>query len=80
MSERGIPCGMVRRVGEAAELVGTGGLQRLALEALPPNGKSEIPGAGFNMVPDGSAVTEPPLKRDQHREEILAWLAEPVGR
>lgn len=80
MSERGIPCGMVRRVGEAAELVGKGGLQRIALEPIPPNGKCEIPSAGFNMVPDGPAVSEPPPKLDQDRKEILAWLAEPVGR
>jgi CoA:oxalate CoA-transferase len=80
MSERGIPCGMVRRVGEATELVGNGGLQQLALRSLREDGRGEIPSAGFNMVPDGPLVSEPPPRLDEHREEILAWLAEPVAQ
>jgi crotonobetainyl-CoA:carnitine CoA-transferase CaiB-like acyl-CoA transferase len=76
MSERGIPCGMVRRVGEAAELVGTGGLQELAMRTSGAHATSRIPGAGFSIVPNGTSVAEPPPQLDQDREEILAWLAE----
>ena len=80
MSERGIPCGMVRRVGEAAELVGKGGLHELALRSIGPERTSRIPSAGFNMVPAGTSVSDPPPQLDQDREEILAWLTEPIGR
>jgi CoA:oxalate CoA-transferase len=79
MSERGIPCGMVRRVGEATELVGEAGLERLALGFVPPGGRPFIPTAGFHMVPDGPSASHPPPRLDQDRDEILAWLAEPVA-
>jgi CoA:oxalate CoA-transferase len=78
MSERGIPCGMVRRVGEAAGLVGKGGLQELALRSVGSNGRSAIPSAGFNLLPDGPAVSDPPPRLDEDRAEIMAWLSEPL--
>jgi len=74
MSERGIPCGMVRRVGEAAELMGDGGLERVVLETVPPGGRPVIPNAGFRIHPGGSTTAAVPPKLDGDRAEILAWL------
>jgi CoA:oxalate CoA-transferase len=78
MSERGIPCGMVRKSGEAADLMGEAGLMNLALGAVPTGGRAVIPGAGFAMKPDGPATEKPPPRLDQDRDEIIAWLAEPI--
>jgi crotonobetainyl-CoA:carnitine CoA-transferase CaiB-like acyl-CoA transferase len=78
LSDCGIPCGMVRRVGEAAELVGEGALQDIALTGIPENGRGAVPNAGFRMVPDGPAAQGAPPRLDQDRDAVLAWLAEPV--
>jgi CoA:oxalate CoA-transferase len=78
MSEHGIPCGMVRRAGEAAELSEEAGLLHRALGNVPVGGRPAIPGAGFHMSPDGPSTQEPPPRLDQDREEILAWLSEPA--
>ncbi len=72
MSERGIPCGMVRRVGEAAELMGEGGLERIALGAATGG----IPNAGFRLSPSGSSVPARAPQLDGDRADILAWLEE----
>jgi len=80
MSERGIPCGMVRRVGEAADLMGAAGLEQIPLPTVPAGGRPLIPTAGFNIHPDGPAASAPPPRLDENRAEILAWLAEPVTR
>ena len=80
MSERGIPCGMVRRVGEAAELMGAKGLAQVGLPNVAPGGRAMIPTTGFDMSPDGPAASAPPPRLDENRAEILAWLAEPVSR
>jgi CoA:oxalate CoA-transferase len=79
MSERGIPCGMVRRVSEAAGIAGEGALHELALSTVPPSGRAAIPTAGFRMVPAGPETHEPAPQLDENREEILSWLAEPVA-
>jgi len=78
MSERGIPCGMVRRVSEAAGLAGDGALHQLALPSAPAAGKAAIPNAGFRMIPAGPEIHEGAPRLDADREEILAWLAETV--
>ena len=78
LSDCGIPCGMVRRVGEAAALVGEGALQDIDLGGVPPSGRGAVPNAGFRIAPDGPAARGAPPRLDQDREEILAWLAEPV--
>jgi crotonobetainyl-CoA:carnitine CoA-transferase CaiB-like acyl-CoA transferase len=77
MSERGIPCGMVRRVSEAAGIVGDGALHQLPMPAVHSNGKSAIPNAGFRMAPDGPETHKPAPCLDENRQEILAWLAGP---
>ena len=78
LSDCGIPCGMVRRVGEAAALMGEGALQDIALGGVPATGRGAVPNAGFRMLPDGPAAQGAPPRLDQDREEVLAWLAEPV--
>ena len=71
---------MVRRVGEAAELMGAAGLEEIPLAAVPPGGRPLIPTAGFRIHPDGATASAPPPRLDEDRAEILAWLAEPVDR
>lgn len=74
MSAEGIPCGMVRSVGEAAALAGEGALMALSIPGLPGGGDVAIPNAGFRMAPGAPGTGAPPPRLDQHRAEILAWL------
>ena len=74
MSAAGIPCGMVRRVDEAAALAGAGALLAMPIPGIPGGDAARIPGAGFRMAPAGTGVDAPPPRLDQHREEVLAWL------
>ena len=74
LSEAGIPCGMVRRVDEAASLSGPGGLLDIDIPGLRAGGKVTVPNAGFRMMPDGPGTDMPPPQIDQDRDEILAWL------
>lgn len=74
MSAAGIPCGMVRRVDEAAALAGEGALLALPIPGIPEGAQVRIPGAGFRMAPGGPGIDAPPPRLDEHREEILAWL------
>lgn len=74
MSAHGIPCGLVRRVGEAAELAGPGALLRLDVPGLPEGRPVAIPNAGFRMAEDGPGTDAVPPRLDEHRAEILAWL------
>ena len=80
MSERGIPCGMVRRVGDAAALAGEGALQAIAAEGSSAPATASIAGVGFRMTPDGPDGAEPPPRLDGNREEILAWLESQVEK
>lgn len=74
MSEQGIPCGMVRRVDEAADLAREGTLLPLTVPGLPGNEDVAIPGVGFRMTPPGVAVESPPPRCDEDRAAILEWL------
>ena len=74
MSAAGIPCGMVRRVDEAAALAGAGALLPLTIPGLPGGEDIRIPGAGFRMAEGGPGTDLPPPRLDEHRAEILAWL------
>ncbi len=80
LSEAGIPCGMVRRVDEAASMAGEGALVSLNISGLP-GGQSTvaIPNVGFRMNPGGvPAVAEAPSRLDEHHAEILRWLGIPA--
>lgn len=79
MSAAGIPCGMVREVGEAVDLphlLARGAKLPLKVPGLP-DGREEVAivNAGFLMSGDGPGVDAPPPRLDEHREQILAWLA-----
>ncbi len=71
LSAAGIPCGMVRRVDEAASLCSAGALLDIQ---LPGNGRVAVPNAGFRMEPGNPGTDQPPPTIDGHRAEILAWL------
>ena len=75
LSERGIPCGKVRRVHEAAQLCSPDGLLEIEVKGLPSGTKVAVPNAGFRMEPGAPGTTAPPPRVDEHREEILRWLA-----
>lgn len=75
LSNAGIPCGKIRRVGEAAQLCGSQALLEIAIAGLAGGEKVAVPNAGFRMEPGSPGTHEPPPRIDQHREEILAWLA-----
>ncbi|MBO9580414.1 MAG: CoA transferase [Sphingobium sp.] len=80
LSEAGIPCGMVRRVDEAAAMAGEGALVSLNISGLP-EGQSTvaIPNVGFRMTPGGvPPVAEAPPHLDEHHAEILGWLGRSV--
>lgn len=76
LSEAGIPCGMVRRVDEAASMAGGGALISLSISGLPEGQTSvAIPNVGFRMTPGGVPPTaEAPPRLDEHHAEILRWL------
>ena len=74
LSGIGVPCGMVRRVDEAAALAGADALLPLTVPGLPGGGDIAIPNAGFRMTPDGPGTDVPPPRLDEHRAEILDWL------
>lgn len=70
-----IPCGKIRRVSEAAELCSDNALLKVELQDFPDQGDVAIPNVGFRMKPGGTPTIPPPPRIDEHREEILAWLA-----
>ena len=78
LSAHGIPCGMVREIGEAAslpELEGRQLLLPLTVPGLPQREAVHVLGAGFRS--ESGIETRPgaPPRPDQHRREILDWLA-----
>ncbi|MCW2394019.1 MULTISPECIES: CaiB/BaiF CoA transferase family protein [unclassified Sphingobium] len=73
LSEAGIPCGMVRRVDEAAELARPDALVSFDIPEGPLTGPVRYPGAGFRLTP-GLQVGEVPPRLDENRAEILDWL------
>ncbi len=76
MSEAGIPCGMVRRIDEAASLAGPHSLLPLSIPGLPDGENIRIPGTGFHDHAAAPPQPGPPPALDADREEILRWLAE----
>lgn len=77
MSAAGIPCGMVREVGEAASLphlAERGARLPLTVPGLPDGEQVGIINAGFRMSEDGPGVSDAPPRLNEHAAEILAWL------
>ncbi len=81
MSEAGIPCGMVRRIDEAASLAGANSLIPLSIPGLPDGEKVHIPGTGFRDHTTPPPEPGPPPALDADRAEILRWLGqeEPIS-
>ena len=78
MSEAGIPCGMVRGVGEAASmphLTGRNAILPLTIPGLPGCEDVHVVNAGFMMQQgDGPGVAEVPPRLGRDSVAILQWL------
>jgi crotonobetainyl-CoA:carnitine CoA-transferase CaiB-like acyl-CoA transferase len=74
LSAAGIPCGMIRRLDEAARLSGQDSLLQLSISGLPVGGDVAVPGIGFKMEPGSPGTDQPPPRIDEHRQAILDWL------
>lgn len=78
MSAAGIPCGMVREVGEAVDMphLADRGLRLpLQIPGLPEGHTSvSVVNAGFCMGSDGPGVDVPPPRLDEHGAQVRAWL------
>ncbi len=78
MSAAGIPCGMVREVGEAVDMphLADRGLRLpLQIPGLPAEHAAvSVLNAGFCMGSDGPGVNVPPPRLDEHGAAVRAWL------
>jgi crotonobetainyl-CoA:carnitine CoA-transferase CaiB-like acyl-CoA transferase len=74
MSQAGIPCGMVRRIDEAASLAGPHSLLPLSVPGLPNGENVRIPGTGFHDHASPPLDPAPPPTLDGDRAAILRWL------
>ena len=78
LSEAGIPCGMVREVGEAIDLpqLAERGLRLpLHIDGMPAGHDNvAVVNAGFRMGTDGPGVDQPPPRLNEHGTQVRAWL------
>jgi crotonobetainyl-CoA:carnitine CoA-transferase CaiB-like acyl-CoA transferase len=77
MSAAGIPCGMVREVGEAVSLphlAARNTVLPITIPGLPQRQEVHVINAGFSMSHDGPGVSDPPPRLGEHNDEILHWL------
>ncbi len=74
MSRAGIPCGMVRRIDEAASLAGPHSLVPISIPGLPQGADARIPGTGFHDDTAPPLRPGPPPSLDGDRADILRWL------
>jgi crotonobetainyl-CoA:carnitine CoA-transferase CaiB-like acyl-CoA transferase len=77
LSDAGIPCGMVRDVGEAVTLKGLderGVTLPLHVPSLPDRQDVSIVNAGFKFSEDSPHVDVAPPRHGEHGEDILASL------
>jgi crotonobetainyl-CoA:carnitine CoA-transferase CaiB-like acyl-CoA transferase len=77
LSAAGIPCGMVRDIGEAMSLpsLDERGLRiPLQVPGLPEREDVAVLGPGFVSAQDRRAGLPPPPRLGQHTDEIKAWL------
>ncbi|UVO54390.1 CaiB/BaiF CoA-transferase family protein [Sphingomonas sp. SUN039] len=78
MNAAGIPCGMVRGVGEAVAMLeqsGRGDLVNFDPAHLPPGARGRITGLGYRAADRPESVAPPP-PLGGNGESIRAWLAE----
>jgi crotonobetainyl-CoA:carnitine CoA-transferase CaiB-like acyl-CoA transferase len=77
LSEAGLPCGMVREVGEAINLDGLterGIKLPLRVPSLPDREDVAIVNAGFQFSEDSPHIDVPPPRLGAHTDEILDSL------
>lgn len=77
LSAAGVPCGMVRDVGEAVNLPGLDerGIRiPLNVPGLPERPDVEIVNAGFKFSQDSPHIDQPPPRAGEHGEVILESL------
>ncbi len=77
LSAAGVPCGMVRDVGEAVNLQGLDerGIRiPLEVSGLPDRKSVEIVNAGFKFSQDSPHIDEPPPRAGEDSESILESL------
>lgn len=79
LSRAGIPCGMVREVGEAVSLPGLEARslrQPMNVPGLPDKEQVEVLGTGILGAGLKSDILGPPPQLGQHTAEVFAWLDE----
>ena len=77
LSDAGVPCGMVRDVGEAVNLQGLDerGIRiPLNVPGLPERADVEVVNAGFKFSQDSPHIDQPPPRAGEHGEAILESL------
>jgi CoA:oxalate CoA-transferase len=77
LSRAGIPCGMVRSVGEAADLPGLDDRalrMPLTIPGLPGTEQVEVLNAGILAAGTKDEAIGPPPRLGEHTAEIVAWL------
>jgi crotonobetainyl-CoA:carnitine CoA-transferase CaiB-like acyl-CoA transferase len=77
LSAAGVPCGMVRDVGEALSLEGLedrGIRIPMHVPGLPERQNVDIVNAGFKFSQDSPDIDRPPPSLGEHSEEILESL------
>jgi crotonobetainyl-CoA:carnitine CoA-transferase CaiB-like acyl-CoA transferase len=77
LSGAGIPCGMVRDIGEALALPGLESRSLtvpLAIPGLPQREQVAVLGAGFVAKNGGAPALGAPPRHGEHTAEILDWL------
>jgi len=76
LSAEGIPCGMVRDVGEAMALDGVEGrgvTLPVRIPGLPDKQDVAVAAAGFSSSKGSPQLAAPP-RHGEHSDEVLAWL------
>jgi CoA:oxalate CoA-transferase len=77
LSVAGVPCGMVREIGEALSLPGLEGrdLRRpVHVRGLPQSEDVAVLGPGFATGEGGDAPLPPPPRLGEHTAELREWL------
>lgn len=80
LSAAGLPCGMVRDVGDALQLPGLEDRQlchSMEIPGLPERTQVGVVGPGFLAAGTDAQSLPPPPRLGEHTAELRAWLAQP---
>lgn len=85
LSAGGVPCGLVRDVGEACAMIAPDDPRHLkipmTIPGLPRSEQVHVLNAGFVFAHDGPGVSTPPPRHGEHTEEVLRALGmNPAGK